>query len=201
MIRALLVLMLVLQFSCSGFSKAPRSAIPVGYDDQFLYWCKNAKDGFFWDVFLEQPAECETEISRGVWDHYPIIVNADSGYETETMEAVEAFNAQLGFMLFDFQITNLDPDVIVTEGGTRPFIYAVAKHITIDGRDYGMIFGYNGLADADRSDVIMHELGHIVGLRHDRYNPKSVMFHTDGLLVSSLERQDIFALRSIYLGR
>jgi len=199
MIRIVCLVMLGLTFSCSGFNKPIRKASVEAYSSQFLYWCKS--DNEFWSVYLNLPAECETEVSRGVWDHYPLTVTADADLVTETLQAVEAFNAQLGFELFQFQITNLDPDIVVTDGGIRPFLYAVAKHITIDGRDYGVVLTYNELGRFDRNDVIMHELGHIVGLRHDRYNPKSVMYHTDGLHVAALERRDVEALRTIYLGK
>ena len=197
MIRIALLALCGLTLSCSGFNKPlSKSVIAEQYNSQFLYWC--TQEGV-WDVFIELPEQCESDVSRGEWDHYPITITAEDALTTETLEAIEAFNAQVGFELFAYRHTLLDPDVVIIDDGPRPFLYAVAKQLTVEGRHYGAVLTYNDLGAADRSDVIMHELGHIVGLRHDRYNPKSVMFHTDGLLVQALERQDIAALRALYL--
>tara|TARA_R110002020_G_scaffold207256_3_gene412692 strand:+ start:30286 stop:30858 length:573 start_codon:yes stop_codon:yes gene_type:complete len=188
------MIMTGLMFSCSGFSKYPKSPVPVGYDSEFLYWCE--QDGV-WPVYANKP-DCPV-ISRGKWDHLPIIVSAEDQFVTETLEAIEAFNGQVGFELFKFKYATLKADVNVIDGGRRLFLYAVAKHLTLpSGAKRGAVIMYNGLGAFDRADVVMHELGHIVGLRHDRDNPLSLMFHTDGSIAMSLERQDIFALRMMY---
>jgi len=182
---------------CSGFNKQVRRPSVEAYSSQFLYWCEG--DGM-WPVYISEPEDCE-KVSRGIWDHYPLTVTAEDALIKETMEAIEAFNAQVGFTLFSYEETNLDPDIVVIDDGPRLSLYAVAKQLTVDGRHYGAVLTYNNLGASDRSDVMMHELGHLVGLRHDRYNPKSVMYHTDGLIIAALERQDIEALRTIYLGK
>lgn len=194
MVRIALLVLLGLTFSCSGFNKQIRRDVPVGYSSEFLYWCE--QDGV-WPVYLNKP-DCPV-ISRGKWASYPIIVAAETELVLETLEAVEAFNAQVGFELFKFSLTSVEPNVAVVDGGFRPFLYAQAKHLTIDGTKYGAIYTYNDLFADDRADVIMHELGHIVGLRHDRENPLSLMYHTDGSNVMSLERKDVIALRMMYL--
>jgi hypothetical protein len=196
MIRALLVLMVGLTFSCSGFNKPLHREVPTGFSGEFLYWCKQKG---VWPVYIKRP-DCP-EVSRGKWDHYPLIVTSQDEFVTETLEAIEAFNAQVGFPLFQYSYTSLKADVGVVDGGWRPFLYAVAKHLSLPGQEqYGEVRMYNELGKFDRADVVMHELGHIVGLRHDRENPLSLMFHTDGSNVMSLERQDVIALRKIYLG-
>jgi predicted Zn-dependent protease len=150
-------------------------------------------------VYAASPANCDV-VSRGQWDHYPVIVNAEGALISETLEAIAGFNEQVGFTMFAFEVSNSDPDVIVVADGPN-MAAARAKHATIDGRHYGAVLVYNGLELRDRSDIILHELGHIVGLKHDHENRNSLMFPSTATRVATLEKQDVRALRSIYLGR
>ena len=191
----------ILITACSGFS-SKTSTVPSPYethDSEFLYWCE--KEGV-WPVSAEMPATCEPEnVSRGEWDHLPILVNAESSLMEETMAAIQGFNDQLGFDMFEYQPGNMDPDIAVVVMGDHFYAAAEAKQITVDGRRYGAVLVYNGVEANDRDDIMMHELGHLVGLRHDHDNKHSIMFPARGYRIARLEKQDVVALRSVYVGR
>ena len=181
--------------SCSGFNKPVRKASVEAYSSQFLYWCEQQGE---WPVYESRP-KCD-KISRGLWDHLPITINAEPELLLETLLAVDSFNDQVNFELFKFEIGNVDPDIIVIEDGAHWFAAAVAKHATFNGKHVGTVKVYNGVELLDREDIIVHELGHMVGLRHDHGNKHSIMFPSATYRVARLERVDIAALRTIYLG-
>jgi len=180
---------------CSGFSSSLSTRIPREANEEFLYWCEQGGE---WPVYVSKPA-CDT-VSRGTWDHYPITVNASPSLLPETLVAIDSFNQQVGFTMFRYEIGNWDPDVGVIVSGMNSYALAEAKQMTIDGRHHGLVRVYNGMESDDREDIILHELGHIVGLRHDRDNKHSLMFPTSTYRVAVIERQDARALRAIYLG-
>jgi len=166
-------------------------------ESEFLYWCKTEGR---WPVFINKPTFCKDEnVSRGKWDHYPIIVNAQPDMIIETLEAIESFNAQLGFRLFAFEVSSRRPDIDVVYRGYHPYAWAEAAHYSRGGRDYAKVLAYGNLPEANRSDVILHELGHLVGLRHDAETTLSLMYPAEASRVAFVERQDILALRAIYL--
>jgi len=190
----LLLLVLVATFSCHIAAPKPKF---IDYSDEFLYWCVPEADRTTWDVHETEPVDCKN-VSRGRWDHTPIIVNAEPSLALETIDAIDAFNEALDFPLFTYDPDSLLPDIIALTMGDHPSAAARAKHANIDGRHHGFILVYNGNEDHDRADIIMHELGHLVGLKHDKENEISIMHPSIASRVARLELIDIKALRLIY---
>ena len=185
---------LVLALSCGARQTQGNYVFP---NAEFLYWCVAEKG--VWPVYIEEPVECETEVSRGFWDHYPIVVAADDALVQEVAEAVLSFNQQVGFELFVFDpIMQRTPDILAMVGGGHPLAAAEAKHFNLDGRHHGAIIVYNGVENWDASDIMVHELGHLVGLRHDDNN-MSIMATLNRSKAAILEAVDVKAIRWVYL--
>jgi len=160
-----------------------------------LYWCKKVGR---WPTFEERP-DCKS-VTRGEWDTIPIIVNSERSLMVETMQAIEAFNTQVGFELFKYSITNAQPDVAVVFAGPHKRIAAEAVRATApDLTNIGVIFVYD--LGTKKPNVVMHELGHIVGLKHDKAKSTSLMFTGGPYVVPHIERDDVRLLRFVYLTR
>ena len=194
-LAATLALLLTLTSCRVPPPKAVVERVPADYNSEFLYWCTGPDK---WQVYGEAPTSCLTPVSRGTWDHTPITVNSDEALVQETREAVDAFNKQVGFQLFEYDYTNYEPDIVVGIGGRDTYAAARAALLTQDGRMHGLILFYNGLEDNNRSDIMFHELGHTVGLKHDHDNYMSIMYPSANSRVAWLEAQDVDALRQIY---
>lgn len=175
----------------------PRLEWPGPYEEELLYWCVSLEGR--WPVSEEPMPDCETEVSRGQWERLPITVNAEPDLVSETLEAIEYFNNQVGFGLFEFQAANALPDIVVVVAGDHWYAAAEAAQLTIGGKHHGAVLVYNGLEEDDRADIMVHELGHLVGLRHDPDSWLSIMYPSAASRVASLERIDIDALRALYL--
>ena len=154
-----------------------------------------------WQVHGERPDNCEGPISRGQWDRLPISVQRKRlKLASETKEAIATFNRAVGLKMFNYEGTNGSPDVAIVPGGGHPFADAAALQWSDEtGRHRGLVKAFNGLERRDRPDILMHELGHLVGLRHDSDNKLSIMFPGISSRVARLEAQDISALRYLYL--
>jgi hypothetical protein len=149
--------LLVLLFACKPVGPKPPSVL----DEEFLYWCTD--DGR-WSVHGEYPEKCETEVSRGEWDHLPITVNAEEDLREEVMQAVESFNSQVGFELFRYQTLSMDPDIgVVKVTDLTPWAAAEARHFGLGAEHSGLIVVQPELAVMDRDEIMLHELGHMVG--------------------------------------
>lgn len=189
---------LILSIICILSACSPQAAPewPSVAEDRFSYWCVPS-DGV-WPVYLDEPSDCKT-VSRGEWDHWPVTVNADDDLVLETLEAIYFFNREIGFELFRFETHNTLPDILVTDGGSHRAV-AEAKRITRYGRHHGLVLAYNDLAADDRADVILHELGHLVGIRHRPGDRMDVLYPWDnGARLVYLDRVALEALRVLYL--
>ena len=196
--RRLVALIAFLVVACKPVTVTAPEAPPVDYSDQFLYWCAGTADGRC-PVYVESPACAEgSSVSMGEWDHYPITVNAESQFLTATAEAIYAFNKEVGFELFQLTPLHGVPDITVLYMGDHFWAAAEAAQLTLEGKHRGAVLMYDGARG--RADTIMHELGHLVGLRHDSDNLMSIMYPSAAMSrLASLEPQDIAALRQRYL--
>lgn len=185
------VLLFVLLTSCAQPKSVPW---PEPDQDQFLYW--KAVANAPWEVFIE-PGEGR---AIATWDHLPVLVIAEDSLAEETSEAVEAWNSWLGFDVFRYDPKCNDKcDVVVFRNGDLPGVAAMAGFLTIEGRQVGTVRVFNGLESDDRSDIMAHELGHLLSLRHDADNPRSVMHPSSSPRVPYLEQRDRKALRRKYV--
>ena len=197
--KVVLVLLVGLAVGCSGFNKP--IAWPAEHESELLYWCKVERG--IWPVYLNragiEASDCEeVNYSRAQWDHTELtVVTFDEELLPELLEAIEYFNTQLGFTMFVYSPGNLDADIEVAIYGDHPFAAAEAKIYTYEDRMRGAVLVYNGLEDRNRSDILVHELGHLLGLRHDM-STKSIMYAGGASRLAQLEQADLEVIRRLY---
>lgn len=160
------------------------------YHPQVLYWCPPPEltDGL-WSPTLG--ADCA---QAPAWP-YPIHVAIEPGMEQPAGQAIRAWNRWLGHELL--VVTPIaEADLVVLYQEHQPGNpLGEAKLLTMGGRLWGVAMHY-GTRDPM---VIAHELGHLLGLRHD-LDRESIMYPwRDGMSAfAAAEARDVQMLRQWY---
>ena len=195
--KALLLSLLIAISSCIPYY--PDETWPGRYTHEFLAWCIPEGDGI-WEVWEDYPHGCPVErVSRGQWDvnRLPLTVNGEMPLHGEAQLAVIHWNRALGFEMFRWDEKNMDPDIAFVTAGFHPRVVAEAKRLTYKGKHYGLILYHNQWWMRDDRKVAIHELGHLLGLRHDP-SPDSIMYQGDENEGANIQASDINALRWLY---
>lgn len=136
------------------------------------------------------------------WDHAPLTVSTFTDQDEVLKAAVKTWNFWVGFELFKYDHKNSHADVLIFRQAhypKNPMVIGLAQFVLVNGRQRGAITIYDG--GVGSLNTMAHELGHIVGLRHDPDNIHSIMYPTTARHLPQLEGQDRKLLRDRYLPR
>jgi Matrixin. len=159
-----------------------------------------------------------------VFHEVPIRVVADLEVYDETKLAVDLWNDELGFTLLSTHVVTdpVVPDVYVLDLTSRVDAFGALADASmrtklhngkqvrppikvespearrLGGRDYvGQVRVWFG---GDTANVMVHEIGHILGLAHDRLNMRSIMYPSASWVMPIIEPADLAILRARYAG-
>jgi len=198
--------LLVTCFACGGNPRP--SKFPAGTEPERTLWNVCISLGGEVEVPPDQapykPSSCK-DPKPWKWASLPVKVAIDledlaPGQEFDAIDslnnAVRTWNEWLGHEFFKV-VKGDDPDldVIVSVGAESDYA-GLAMLGAYSGGQQGMVFIFAGY-ETDTA-VYAHELGHILGLAHDRGTKFSVMWPTAGEQIPRLTPLDRAALLWLY---
>lgn len=132
----------------------------------------------------------------------PIHVRIADGSEAAlpyVLGSLESWNRAVGFELFALAQLDSEVDIVIFKEGAHPFLAGKAWPMLVDGEVKSVVFLYNDYWK--KTDTIMHELGHAIGLAHDVDDEFSIMYPGPSPMLPAVQREDVWGLRMKYLGR
>lgn len=145
-------------------------------------------------VGLDAPG-CERP-GRVRWQHTVQVYVIDAENALAVLEAIDVWNHELGFSMFALTLDFDAADVYVYSDGPNEYVRAWASFFVSKGKFMGVI-GVHDMA-LGNVETMVHEMGHLLGLRHDKENRRSVMYPTSGRVFAKIEQVDLELLRAIY---
>lgn len=165
------------------------------------------KEPVFWSMCydalgapVDYDGECDgaQEIN---WGKLPVMLHVDPAYPDDgraVLQAVRVWNAWLGTDVFEVTQNPVGADIYVVQAVDTPFNPAgIANHVM--GPKHRPVFLVTLFGDyANNTVIVVHELGHTLGLAHDPGRSRSVMHPSGSWYVPWITRKDCAALRHKY---